>query len=136
MTSGAYSATPLVRRLGIVPGARIQLVDAPEGMADLLVPWPEGARLLRSGAALDVAILFVTRRDRLRRRHAALAGRVQQAGSIWVAWPKQGSAVPADLNGDSVRELLLPTGWVDTKVCAIDETWSGLRFVRRRELRR
>lgn len=61
---------------------------------------------------------------------------VQQAGSIWVSWPKQGSAVPADLNGDSVRALLLPTGWVDTKVCAMDETWSGLRFVRRRELRR
>ncbi|MGA8014375.1 MAG: DUF3052 domain-containing protein [Candidatus Dormiibacterota bacterium] len=135
MALAGYSGTPLPRKLGIVPGARVRLVGAPDGIAELLVPWPEGARLLRGGDDLDVAHLFLTRRAELVPRHTALAGHVNQAGSIWVAWPKRGAGVATDLTGDIVRELILPSGWVDTKVCAIDATWSGLRFVRRREIR-
>jgi len=130
-----YSGTPLPRKLGIVPGSRLGLVDPPPAFAGLLVPWPPGATVVADGLDLDVAVVFVTRGAQLAPTHAAMAPRLKPAGALWFAWPKRGSGVETDLNGDVLRDVILPTGWVDTKVCAIDGTWSGLRFVRRRERR-
>ena len=130
-----YSRTSLPRKLGIGPGSRLGLVDPPSALLDLLVPWPPGATVVTDGLDLDVALVFVTRRAQLATGHTAIAPRLAPAGALWFAWPKRGSGVETDLNGDVLRDVILPTGWVDTKVCAIDGTWSGLRFVRRRALR-
>jgi hypothetical protein len=135
VTAG-YSGTPLWRKLGIRPGGRVGLVGAPEGFEAALEPLPNGVVVLRRGRApLGVLIVFVTRRRALETRQAELATRLTPAGMLWVAWPKRASGVPTDLTENVLREVLLPSGMVDTKVCAIDSTWSGLRFVRRKELR-
>ncbi len=135
MTAG-YSGTPLAKKLGLRAGDRVALIGAPDGFEALLEPLPEGVTLLtRATAGLDAIVLFVTRRAEVERRHAALASRLTPAGMLWLAWPKRASGVPTDVTEDVLREVILPSGMVDTKVCAIDETWSGLRFVRRKELR-
>jgi hypothetical protein len=135
VTAG-YSGTPLARKLGLRPGDRVGLVGAPEGFEAALEPLPGAVTVSRRGRApLDMVIAFVTRRRELERRHAELAARLTPAGMLWVAWPKRASGVPTDLTENVLREVLLPSGMVDTKVCAIDSTWSGLCFVRRRELR-
>jgi hypothetical protein len=135
VTTG-YSGTPLPRKLGLREGHRVLLVGAPPGVETLLEPLPHGVTVARRlGAPLDAILFFVTRRADVERRHAELAGRLAPAGMLWLAWPKRASGVPSDVTEDALREVLLPSGMVDTKVCAIDETWSGLRFVRRKELR-
>ena len=126
-----YSGTPLPRKLGLAPGQRITLVAPPAGFAESLGPLPEGARLLTRGDALDFALLFTERRADLEARFAPLAARLVPSGMLWVAWPKQASKRPTDLGGNVVREIGLAAGLVDVKVCAIDDTWSGLKFVRR-----
>ena len=113
----------------------------PEGFEQTLGDLPENVNLqvgLGRGksALLDVIVLFVTRRSELERQLASVRGRMTQAGSLWVAWPKKASGVATDMTESIVREVALPTGLVDNKVCAIDETWSGLRLVIRRENRR
>jgi hypothetical protein len=134
--SAGYSGTPLVRKLGFRPGMRVHVVAAPEGFAALTGELPDGVRVLRRLAGdLDLAVVFVTERSELERRLAALHPRLRPAGMIWVAWPKRASKVPTDVTEDVVRDLALPRGLVDVKVCAIDEVWSGLKLVVRRELR-
>jgi hypothetical protein len=131
-----YSGTPLPRKLGITPGATVVLVDAPPGFESELEPLPDGVEIgreLREGTA--VALLFVTRRQQLEERFGEVAAHLQPAGGLWVAWPKKSSKVPTDVTEDVLREVGLPTGWVDNKVCAVTEVWSGLRFVLRREHR-
>ena len=129
-----YSGTPLARKLGIFPGARLALLEAPPGFEALLAPLPEGVTVLRRAASdLDVAVLFVTRRARLGQRFSRVASVLRPAGGLWVAWPKRSSGVSTDLDENVLREVGLPTGMVDNKVCAIDEVWSGLRFVWRRQ---
>ena len=123
-----YSATPLPTKLGIKPGHRVALVDAAPGMTALLAPLPAGVRL-RGRDTFDVAVLFCHRRGDLRRRFAGVAKRLTREGGLWVAWPKKSSGIETDLSDSVVREFGLSTGMVDNKVCAIDETWSGLRFV-------
>lgn len=131
-----YSGTPLVRKLGIGEGARVALLGAPAGFGADLEPLPAGARVLtRAGPDLDVALLFVTERAVLARRFPQVAGLVKPAGGLWVVWPKRASGVPTDLTEDVLREVGLPYGLVDNKVCAVDDTWSGLRFVWRKENR-
>ena len=131
-----YSGTPLARKLGISPGARVALLDAPGGFESLLAPLPEGVTILsRAAPDLDVAVLFVTRRARLEHRFPAVAARLRPAGGLWVSWPKRSSGLPTDLDENVLREVGLPTGMVDNKVCAVDDVWSGLRFVWRRENR-
>lgn len=137
--SGAgYSGTPLPRKLGIKPGHRVGLIDAPDGFGDLLGT-NDAATLartdLRDGQAWDVAVYFVTRRTRLEHDFAKLAKAISKAGALWIAWPKRTSGVETDLTENVLREVCLPSGMVDNKVCAIDATWSGLRFVWRLELR-
>lgn len=133
-----YSATPLARKLGIKTGHVIALLDAPSGFADLLEPLPEGTRTaasLADGGPFDVVVGFTTRRGTLERWVSEVRPALDPAGGFWVAWPKKASKVPTEVTDHVVREVALPTGLVDNKVCAIDETWTGLRLVIRRELR-
>lgn len=135
MTAG-YSGTPLARKLGIKEGATVAVLGAPPGFAADLEPLPDGVELVEEVVAgCDVAVLFVTERRELERRWAEVTAALAIGGGLWIAWPKRSSKVPTDLTEDVLREVGLPTGWVDTKVCAVSEVWSGLRFVLRKELR-
>jgi hypothetical protein len=137
-TAAGYSGTPLPRKLGIKEGFRVALVGVPEGFGPELEPLPDGVRLLRrlgAEAAVDLALLFVTSRRDLARRFPPVAARLPPAGPLWVVWPKRSSGVPTDLTEDVLREVCLPLGWVDVKVCAVTDVWSGLKFVLRKENR-
>lgn len=136
MAEAGYSGTPLPRKLGIKEGDRVALLRAPAGFDDTLGELPPTVQVLRQARApLDVVVLFSTRRAGLVADVERVRARIERAGSIWIAWPKRSSGVATDITEDVLREELLPTGLVDTKVCAIDATWSGLRFVIRKELR-
>ena len=125
-----YSGTPLPRKLGIAPGARVALVGAPAQPRPSLGDLPDGARLLsRLTPDLDVIVLAVDRLADLRRRLPAARRAMRPEGGLWVAWPKKASGVQTDVTEDRVREIGLAAGLVDNKVCAIDEVWSGLRLV-------
>lgn len=127
-----YSGTPLPTKLGITAGARVAIVRAPDGFEDTLEPLPDGVRLRNQARGeQDVIVFFVTRRAELDRRFPVLARALQPAGGLWIAWPKRTAGVATDLGGDLVREIGLAHGLVDNKVCAVDEVWSGLRFVYR-----
>ena len=119
-----YSGTPLVQKLGIKPDSRVALVEAPDDFARTLGIRPRTAR-----GPLDVIVFFATAHAALARRFGRLARARAPAGGFWIAWPKRSSGVATDLNENVVRELGLRAGLVDNKVCAIDDTWSGLRFV-------
>jgi hypothetical protein len=124
-----YSGTPLASKLGIQPGCTVALIDAPEDFGDLLEP-PEGVTMRTDlRATPDVILYFTTSAGKLNRRLPALRRALPPHGGLWIAWPKRRSGVPTDVTDDVLRELILPTGLVDNKVCAVDETWSGLRFV-------
>ncbi|MBX7112054.1 MAG: DUF3052 domain-containing protein [Dehalococcoidia bacterium] len=125
-----YSGTPLPRKLGIKPGARLGLLRAPADFAATLGELPEGVVTRTSARGpLDVVVYFTTARADLERRFEALTKALDQAGGLWVAWPKRASGVPTDLDENVIRDIGLAAGLVDNKVCAIDDTWSGLRFV-------
>ena len=131
-----YSGTPLAQKLGIKEGSRLALLGAPDGFDDELAPLPAGVQVLRRlTSGLDVVVLFVTERRQLEQRFPAVAAAITPAGGFWVAWPKRASKVPTDLTEDVLREVGLPHGLVDNKVCAVTEVWSGLRFVWRKENR-
>jgi hypothetical protein len=129
-----YSGTPLVRKLGIKPEARLGLIGAPEDFDVTLGELPPGVRLRRRlrGEPFDVIVAFNLRRADLERRLPALAGALDPAGGLWLAWPKRASGVATDVTEDVVRRAGLAAGLVDNKVCAIDHVWSGLRLVYRR----
>ena len=128
--SFGYSGTPLVDKLGIKSGARLKFVSEPKGFDALLGELPEGSRFATSGA-LDFAMLFAKARSDLVKGFARLRDRLEPNGMLWVAWPKKTSGVETDLTEGVVRTFGLESGLVDVKVCAIDDTWSGLKFVRR-----
>jgi hypothetical protein len=128
--SFGYSGTPLVDKLGIKPGARLKFVSEPQGFDALLGNLPEGSRFATSGA-LDFAMLFAEARSDLVKGFSRLRDRLEPTGMLWVAWPKKTSGVETDLTEGVVRTFGLESGLVDVKVCAIDDTWSGLKFVRR-----
>jgi hypothetical protein len=132
-----YSGTPLPRKLGIKPGAAVALVGAPDGFAGALEPLPDGVRLGYglAGGPFDVIVFFTVQRAELADQLSALRAAMTPAAGLWVAWPKRASKVPTDMTDDAVRAVVLPTGLVDNKVCAIDTVWSGQRLVIRRELR-
>ena len=133
-----YSGTPLAKKLGIKPGGRVVLVQAPGGFEDELEGLPDDVTMSLDAAPagqMDVIVLFTTSRSELEDRLPDLGDSVFPAGGLWIAWPKRSSKVPTDLTEDVLREVVLPTGMVDNKVCAVNEVWSGLRFVWRRELR-
>ncbi len=137
MPAAGYSGTPLPRKLGIKPESRLALLGAPEDFSDTLGELPPGVSVRRSTRGpLDLIVAFFTQRAELERRLPALTKALDQAGGLWIAWPKRASGVPTDLGEGVIRELGLAAGLVDNKVCAIDATWSGLRFVYRLRDRR
>ena len=132
-----YSGTPLPRKLGISEGDELALIGAPEGFDDSLGELPGVAvhTDLTDGARFDVMVVFVTWRADLEAELDTLRARMAPACGLWIAWPKRASKVPTDMTEHVVRDIALPTGLVDNKVCAIDDVWSALRLVIRRELR-
>ena len=127
-----YSRTPLARKLGVKPEARLALIGAPDGFDDTLGALPPGVAVRRSlRGGFDLAVAFFVARRPLQRRLPGLKAALDPAGGLWVAWPKRASGVDTDLTETVVRELGLAAGLVDNKVCAIDQVWSGLRFVYR-----
>ena len=133
-----YSGTSLPRKLGIGEGDEIALIGAPERFEDTLADLPDVASLhtdLADDARYDVIVAFITQRSELEAELPRLRARMAPACGLWIAWPKRASKVPTDMTDQVVREVALPTGLVDNKVCAIDDTWSGLRLVIRRENR-
>ena len=125
-----YSGTPLPQKLGIKPGTRLGLFAAPEGFDKTLGKLPDGVKTTESlRGALDVAVFFTTSRSALEKRFATLARAIAPAGSLWISWPKKASGKKTDLDEKVVRAVGLAGGLVDVKVCAVDETWSGLKFV-------
>ena len=130
-----YSGTPLPRKLGIAEGGTFALVAAPDDAAAILGGLPAGARRVDEPAEADVVLVFAVARGELARHVDELGRAIFPDRMLWVAWPKRASKVPTDITEDVVREVALPLGLVDTKVAAIDATWSGLRLVWRRELR-
>lgn len=136
MATAGYSGTPLPKKLGIKAGDTILPLGAPAGYPALLGLLPVGVRFAsRAGAAVDLVHLFSTRATDLERRLAALRPRLRAEVPIWVSWPKRASGLPTDITEDTIRDVALPMGLVDIKVCAVDDTWSGLKLVVRRELR-
>jgi hypothetical protein len=131
-----YSGTPLPKKLGIVGEVVFTVVDAPDGFAETLGDYGDAVWQKSLLAPLDVVVAFFTSRAKLTAAWAKLTDVTVENGGVWVAWPKQTSGVATDINENVLRAELLRTGWVDNKVCAIDDTWSGLRFVKRKELRR
>ena len=131
-----YSGTPLPRKLGIKPGATLAIEDAPPGFDATLGELPDGVRPADDGeTGVDVLVAFHVSRHVLELTFVDQARRIAPDGGYWIAWPKRSSGVPTDITEDVLREVILPAGLVDNKVCAIDETWSGLRFVVRKEHR-
>ena len=136
-----YSGTPLAKKLGIQTGHRVLLVTPPPGFRRTLGALPEGAEVLgraptTRGKPVDVALVFCRKHKDLAERFPKTAAILDPAGGLWVAWPKKASGVPTDLSFDVVQKLGLGAGLVDNKICAVDEVWSGLRFVVRVENRR
>jgi hypothetical protein len=126
------STSPLVRTLGIKPATRVALVGAPDGFDATLGELPQDVSIRRRlRGPQDVIVAFCSQRIELERRLPALRAALDPSGGLWVAWPKRASGVSTNLDDDVVRELGLAAGLVDNKVCAIDEVWSGLRFVYR-----
>ena len=132
-----YSGTPLAVKLGIRPGHLVALVGAPPDFRPLLgeLPGTEVSDGLEPGARLDVIVFFAPWRTGLEAELGQLRGHMTPACGLWIAWPKRAAKVPTDMSDTVVREVALPTGLVDNKVCAIDATWSALRLVIRKELR-
>ena len=123
-----YSGTPLVKKIGIKPGHRLAILNPPPGFERELAPLPEGV-VNADKAPLDVAILFAANQSALGKHLGRLKGKLAPAGMLWVSWPKMSSGVTTDLRESTVRETGLAAGLVDIKVCAVNEVWSGLKFV-------
>ena len=131
-----YSGTPLARKLGIKPGFRVGTFGAPVGFGKLVAPLPEGAALVRSPRAdCEVLVAFAVTPGELRQRVQKALALLPADGAIWIAWPKKSSAIESKLSFDRVQKSGLDAGLVDNKVAAIDDTWSGLRFVVRKNER-
>ena len=133
-----YSGTPLAKKLGIAEGSRLFLSGAPDHYLDLFGGrLPDRAEVVsKLDARTDIAHVFETDRARLAKMLRAARPKLKPDGMIWVSWPKKASKVPTDITEDTIREVALPMGLVDVKVCAVDEVWSGLKLVIRKELRK
>jgi hypothetical protein len=131
-----YLATPLVKKLGIEPGAVLYVKNSPVDYRKLCAGLPPGTRLAKRFAGNPTFVhLFTKSRDELATELVKYRKRIAQDGTIWVSWPKKASKLSSTVTEDTVREIALPLGLVDTKVCAVDEVWSGLKLVIRKELR-
>ena len=135
MTAG-YSGTPLAKKLGIKPGSRVALLGAPAEFRDLLAPVPDGVEFTtRVTSTCDIVHVFTASKASLAKTLVACRKALAPDAAIWVSWPKKASKVSTDITEDTIRAVALPLGLVDIKVCAVDETWSGLKLVLRKALR-
>ena len=135
MTSG-YSGTPLAKKLSLRDGQRVWFSEMPESVADEIDEYALELTFVGDPAeGVDAAHVFVTERAELERLLAALRNQIAPDGQVWVSWPKKASKLPTDITEDTIREVCLPLDLVDTKVCAVDGVWSGLKLVIRKELR-
>jgi len=135
MSSG-YSGTPLIKKLGIKEGFKIRFIAAPEHYPDLLGALPEKTKLLKSGRSkANFVHLFSKNIAHFEKNFLKLKDQIEKDGMIWVSWYKKSSKIPTDLNEDIIRNTALSYGLVDVKVCAVDEQWSGLKIVWRKENR-
>ncbi len=134
--SVGYSGTLLAKKLGIVEGAVVATIGAPRGYAALVAPLPKGAKITAKLPKKPAFThVFSKSRVELARRLELLRKRITQNGVVWVSWPKKSAKIDTDITEDTIRAVALPLGFVDVKVCAVDEIWSGLKLVIRKELR-
>jgi hypothetical protein len=134
--SSGYSGTPLAKKLSLRDGQRVWFHAMPESVADEIDEYALELTFVADPAeGVDAAHVFVTERAELERLLAALRRQIAPDGQVWVSWPKKAAKVATDITEDTIREVALPLGFIDTKVCAVDETWSGLKLVIRKELR-
>ena len=132
-----YSGTPLPRKLGIKPGLTVVTINASANYRRLLGQIPDSVTFSNRVTANSMFVhLFTTKRSELERRLSILRDKISDNGAIWVSWPKKSSGISTDVTEDVIREIALPFGFVDIKVCAVDETWSGLKLMIRRENRK
>ena len=132
-----YSGTPLAKKLGIKQDSKIVLVNPPNNYLELLAPIPGGVKLLpRVTNDTDLVHIFSTNKEELRSCLRDFLNKLKRDGMIWVSWPKKAAKVPTDITEDTIREVALPLGLVDIKVCAVDDVWSGLKLVIRKENRK
>ena len=137
MSTAGYSGTPLAKKLGYKPGFRAHLVAAPAELQDWLAPLPEGVLFgARPGAQTDLVHGFFTEAAALAKQLKSLRSTLKPEAVLWVSWPKKSAKVATDITEDTIRHLALPLGWVDVKVCAVSDVWSGLKLVVRKELRK
>jgi hypothetical protein len=132
-----YSGTPLAQKLGIKAGQRVVIVDGPAAYRKLLAPLPEAVSFsTKVDSGTTFIHLFVSERKTLEKELKRLRKLIADTGTLWVSWPKKSAGVATDVTEDVIREVALPLGFVDVKVCAVDQTWSGLKLMIRRENRR
>ena len=137
MPTAGYSGTPLAKKLGLKQGSVVHVAGGPPGFRKLLAPVPPGVTFVaRPSAATDIIHVFVTSRKRLDDALRHFLRTMRPDATVWVSWPKKSAGVATDVTEDVIRAVALPLGLVDVKVCAIDSTWSGLKVVIRKELRR
>ena len=131
-----YSGTPLPKKLGIKPSTRVFTADAPRNYRALIAPLPPDAKLVaKLDRSVDIAHVFVTRKSALVGFLTSAQKTMRRDAAIWVSWPKKAAGVETDITEDTIRQVALPLGFVDVKVCAVDETWSGLKLVIRKDNR-
>lgn len=131
-----YSGTPLIKKLGVKNATRLLVMNAPPGYSTWLGPLPPGAAIVaRAGPTTDIAHVFATRRTDLVRELTRLRAALRPDAAAWVSWPKKASKVATDITEDVIREVALPMGFVDIKVCAVTDVWSGIKLVVRKALR-
>ncbi|MEQ1813579.1 MAG: DUF3052 family protein [Candidatus Nitrotoga sp.] len=131
-----YSGTPLAKKLGIIEGSRVAVRQAPDDYAQLLEPLPSGVVFEKKVSRLtDVVHVFSDRKANLRAELEGLRTTIKSNGVVWISWPKKAAKVPTDITEDTIREVALPLGFVDVKICAVNEVWSGLKLVIRKEFR-
>jgi hypothetical protein len=136
VSEAGYSGTPLAKKLNLRDGMRVWFDAMPDSVADEIDEYALELRFVADPAdGIDAAHVFVTERAVLEARLNSLRNQIAPDGQIWVSWPKKAAKVPTDITEDTIRELCLPLGLVDTKVCAVDEVWSGLKLVIRKDLR-
>lgn len=135
-TMAGYSRTPLVEKLGVKEGFAIHTIGAPRGYRALLKPLPAGVKFRGAvDSSIRIVHVFETEKERLAKMLSALRKTLASDAAVWVSWPKKASKVPTTITEQTIRDLALPIGFVDVKVCAVTELWSGLKLVVRKELR-
>jgi hypothetical protein len=134
--AAGYSGTPLAKKLGLQDGSKVHIIGAPVGFIELLEPESKSAQFVsRLSKSTDIIHVFTDQKADLQKKLNSLRNKIKSTAMVWVSWPKKSAKVPTDITEDTVREVALPLGFVDVKVCAVTDVWSGLKLVIRKELR-